>query len=399
MLFNRKEFLQASTLASASMFVPRFLQATEQKAAVPAGNKVLVVLQLSGGNDGLNTVVPYRNDVYYQSRPVLGLQRADCLSLTDEVGLHPALTAFKAAYDDGSLAILNEVGYPSPDRSHFRSMDIWQSASNSDEYIYNGWLGRYLDNQCKACNHPTQILELDDMLSLALKGKNGSGIALREPNRLYQSSKQKLYRELIQQHQSSHSEDLPDFLYQTLTNTLNSADYIFEQSKKMPSNAAYPATEMGRKLKTIAGLIFSDINTKVYYLSHGSFDTHVAQEGQQKRLFTEMNDAIEAFVNDLKANNRFKDVVLVTFSEFGRRVSQNASAGTDHGTANNMFFVGGALKSKGLLNAMADLNNLRDGDLQYKVDFRAVYANLLENWLDTPAENILGGKFSGISVV
>lgn len=396
MLINRKQFIQTGTLASASMMLPKFLKSMETTSIVPPGNKVLVVLQLSGGNDGLNTVIPYRNDLYYKARPKLALQKQNSLALTDEVGLHPALITLKTAYDAGELGILNDVGYPSPDRSHFRSMDIWQSASAADRYLYDGWLGRYLDQQCRDCDHPTQILELDDMLSLALKGKQANGIALKEPGRLYQSSRSKLYSDLLQQHAAEHSEQLPDFLYKTLANTLNSAEYIYQNARKAPSTAVYPATEMGRKLKTIASLILSDINTKVYYLSHGSFDTHVGQEYQQKKLFTEMNDALQAFVSQLKQNNRFEDVLLVSFSEFGRRVAQNASGGTDHGTANNMFFLGGGLKKKGILNAMPNLSELADGDLRYQVDFRSVYATLLDKWLKAPADKILNGSFQSL---
>ena len=171
MIFKRKQFIQIGSLATASLMVPKFLKAFESPARVMPGNKVVVVLQLSGGNDGLNTVIPYRNDLYYKGRPRLGILRDKALSLTDETGLHPALTAFKELYDDGSLSILNNVGYPNPDRSHFRSMDIWHTASQSTEYWSQGWVGRYLDAQCKGCDKPTQAIELDDVLSLALKGE------------------------------------------------------------------------------------------------------------------------------------------------------------------------------------------------------------------------------------
>ena len=184
-----------------------------------------------------------------------------------------------------------------------------------------------------------------------------------------------------------------------MAQTLSSADYIFEQSKLHPSSALYPTTGLAQSLKTIASLVFSDINTKVYYVSLGSFDTHVGQEGQQKRLFTEMNDAIKAFVADLKTNNRFQDVMLMTFSEFGRRVTQNASGGTDHGTANNMFFVSGALEQKGVLNPMPNLADLQDGDLKHSVDFKDVYATVLNKWLKADDEKILGKKSSYLSFV
>jgi len=392
MIIKRKQFIQLGSLATASLFLPKFMKAFEAPKMVPPGNKVMVVLQLSGGNDGLNTVIPVRNDLYYSARPKLGIRKENALLLTDEVGLNPALAAFKDLYDDGSLGIMNGVGYPNPDRSHFRSMDIWQSASSSNEYINNGWLGRYLDAQCSGCGKPVQALEIDDVLSLSLKGEKMNGIAMRDPRRLYNTSHEKYFKDMLAQHTQEQGEQPVDYLYKTMAETLSSADYIFEQSKLRPTMATYPATGLGQSLKTIASLVFSDITTKVYYVSLGSFDTHVNQEGQQKRLFTEMNDAIKAFVADLKANNRFQDVLLMTFSEFGRRVTQNASGGTDHGTANNMFFVSGALRQKGVLSAMPSLADLQEGDLKHSVDFKDVYATVLHKWLQANDVEILGKK-------
>ncbi len=397
MLIKRKEFLQIGSLVSASLMMPKFLKAFERKATVQPGNRVMVVLQFSGGNDGLNTVIPIRNDIYYQSRPKLGIQKEQALQITDDAGLNPSLTYFKELFDEGSLGIINSVGYPNADRSHFRSMDIWQSASDSNQYITTGWLGRYLDAQCSGCDKPIQALEIDDVLSLALKGENLKGLALRDPGKLFNTSNESFFREINANH--DHEEAAADYLYKTLSETLNSADYIYEQSRLHPSSQTYPTTELSRNLKTISSLILSDINTKVYYVSLGSFDTHVNQQNQQKRLFSELNDAIAAFVKDLKSNNRFQDVTIMTFSEFGRRVAQNASGGTDHGTANNMFFIGGGLKEKGLLNPMPDLSDLSQGDLKFTIDFKSIYATMLHNWLDADDEKILGNKYEIMNFV
>ena len=174
MVIKRRSFIQIGSLATASVMMPKFLKAFEQPKTVPPGNKVVVVIQFSGGNDGLNTVIPVTNDIYYRERKVIGISKDNALRLNDDAGLHPALQAFKGLYDDGSLSIMNSVGYPNPDRSHFRSMDIWQSASDSDKYVNTGWVGRYLDAQCKGCDKPTQALEIDDTLSLALKGNAAS---------------------------------------------------------------------------------------------------------------------------------------------------------------------------------------------------------------------------------
>lgn len=392
MLIKRKDFIQIGSLATASLLLPKFLKAFEKPGMVPIGNKVIVILQLSGGNDGLNTVIPVSNDLYYEARPGIGIKKDKALKLTDEAALHPSLQGFKDLYDDGSIGIINNVGYPNPDRSHFRSMDIWQTASESNEYLTTGWLGRYLDAQCASCDKPTQAIEIDDVLSLSLKGEQNKGIAVKDPRRLYGTANEKFFKEIIKQHADDTHTHPANYLYKTLSETLSAADYIFKQSKLQPTSATYPKTNLGNSLKTIASLIFSNINTKVYYVSLGSFDTHINQIGQQQRLFTELNDAVQAFVKDLKANNRFTDVLLFTFSEFGRRVAQNASGGTDHGTANNMFMISGALKRKGLINPLPDLANLQDGDLQYKVDFKDVYATILNKWLNVNELKVLHGQ-------
>ena len=397
MLIKRKQFLQVGSLATASFMLPKFLKAFEKPMMVPPGNKVVVVIQFSGGNDGLNTVIPIQNDIYYRERPKLGITKEKAVQLTDEVGLNPALAELKELFDDGSLGILNNVGYPNPDRSHFRSMDIWQTASASNDYLSTGWIGRYLDAQCKGCDKPTQALEIDDILSLALKGEDKNGLAFKDPRKLYSSSNEKYFKDLDASHQ--HGEATADYLYKTMSETLSSADYIFQQSKLHPSAELYPATALGKDLKTIASLIMSDINTKVYYVSLGSFDTHVNQEQQQKRLFTELSDAVKAFTTDLKKNNRFQDVLMMTFSEFGRRVSQNASGGTDHGTAGNMFFISGGLKEKGVLNAMPNLADLNEGDLKHTVNFKNVYATVLNKWLGADDSLILGNKFDHLNFV
>jgi uncharacterized protein (DUF1501 family) len=398
MLIKRKEFIQTGSLATASLFLPKFLKAFERPGSVPPGNKVVVVIQLSGGNDGLNTVIPIQNDIYYRSRPTLGLKGAQALKLTDEVALHPALKGFRNLYNQGALSILNNVGYPNPDRSHFRSMDIWHTASSSREYWNNGWLGRYLDAQCNGCDRPTHAIELDDVLSLALKGEAVKGIAMKDPRRLYGTANEKFFRAL-RTPTASHEEQPVDYLYKTLSETMHSADYIFSESKSRPTKAAYPSTELGKSLRTVASLIYSQINTTVYYVSLGSFDTHVNQQAQQNRLLTELDDAVTAFTNDLQQQNRFDDLLLFTFSEFGRRVEQNASGGTDHGTANNMFFIGGGLKEKGVLNELPDLLNLDEGDLRFTIDFKNVYATILDKWLKADAKSILKGPYANLNFI
>jgi len=398
MLIDRKDFLRTGSLATASLMIPRFLQAFEGPGALPPGNRIVVVLQLSGGNDGLNTVIPIRNDIYYRERRQLAIRRPDTLALTEEAGLHPALTAFRALYDEGHLAVYNGVGYPNPDRSHFRSMDVWQSASDADVVLHSGWLGRYLDARYADGGRPTRALEIDDTLSLALRGERVKGLAVTDPSRLHAAADDPWLRNRLATPRPD-AEAPVDYLYQTLAQTLSSAQYIHRHSRQRPTTAPYPDTELARSLKTIASLVYSDIDTQVYYLSLGSFDTHANQDDQQRRLFEELNGAVKAFTDDLKANGRFQDLLLFTFSEFGRRVRQNGSNGTDHGKANNMFLVSGALRRQGLLNPMPDLARLDDGDIPLALDFRQVYATVLERWLDTPATPILGRPFAPLDFI
>jgi len=399
MLIKRREFFKTASLATASLWVPRFLQAHARPGALAPNGRILVMIQLSGGNDGLNTVIPFGNDIYYKKRPRLGIERKDALPLTDEAGLHPELQVFKNLYDSGDLAVLHNVGYPNPDRSHFRSMDIWHSASPADEYWPTGWLGRYLDAQCSSsCNAP--VLEIDDTLSLALKGERQKGLALQNTGQLYQTARSPYFTDyLAAQTKLQHDDSPVAYLYKTMAETLSSADYLFEKSRTKPSAGNYPSTGLGKHLKTVASLILGGSETSVYYLSLGSFDTHINQAAQQKRLFKELNDALAAFSAELKTQGRWNDVLVATFSEFGRRVAQNASGGTDHGTANQLFFLGGQLKQKGLLNELPDLSDLDEGDLKFKIDFRQVYATLLERWLGADAERILGKRFEPLGFV
>lgn len=389
MIIKRREFLKISSLATASLFIPNFLQSMTLDNALNPNQKILIVLQFTGGNDGLNTIIPTKNDIYFKERNNIAIN--DSLPLNDETGINPALSYFKELFDSGELSLMNNVGYPNPDKSHFRSMDIWHSASKSDEFLETGWLGRFLDEECYKCEHPTQALEVDDMLSLALKGQNNKAFAFKDPKKLYQTSQEKYFKSLYES-DHHHDDEIVSYLYKTLGSTINNADYIFEKSKSKKTSQEYPNSKLGKDFKTVASLIKSDINTQVYYLSIGSFDTHVNQNERQQKLFGEINDAVKSFVADMKANGLFNDILLMTFSEFGRRVAQNASKGTDHGTANQMFFISGGIKKKGILNALPDLQNLKDGDLIYTEDFRKVYATILKNWLNADSSKVLGWK-------
>jgi len=399
---NRRDFLKYSSLASASMLVPGFLKST-QKPLLPdrTQGKILVVIQLSGGNDGLNTVVPYRNDVYYENRPKLGLTRQEILELDDEQGLHPSLKGLRELYDEGNLSIINSVGYPNPNRSHFRSMDIWQSASASDQYLQSGWIGRYLDAQCQQGPiQPHTAIELSDSLSLALKGKQLKGLATHNPKTLYQTTRDPFVQVLAKQEvREDKSHPNVDYLHKTLIEASSSAEYLHEKSKIYSSWVGYPMHKLGKRLKTIAELIIANSETRVYYVSHAGFDTHVNQKGPHARLLEQYATGVSAFVEDLKKNDRFNDVMIMTFSEFGRRVKQNAGGGTDHGTANNLFLINVNLKKPGIYNTAPDLQNLANGDLKHQIDFRQVYATLMDRWLEVDPVQVLGKEFKSLGIV
>ncbi|MEM6397022.1 MAG: DUF1501 domain-containing protein [Bacteroidota bacterium] len=393
---KRRSFIQTSGLASASMLTPAFLRAGLRPSNSSRQGKILVVVQLSGGNDGLNTIVPFGDDIYYRARPSLSIPPAEVLKLNDYQGLHPALSPLRNLYDRGELAILNGVGYPEPDRSHFRSMDIWQTGSSSRENCSTGWLGRYLDHLPRD-QHAYHALEVDDGLSLAMKGELQRGFAMSDPNRLRRSVRNPLLPD--QAHTHVHEHHTVSYLYETLTRTTEAADYLYEQSGIYRSRQSYPIGRFGRDLKRVAELITADTDTQVYYLSLSGFDTHARQQGPHQRLLAQYAKGMSAFVADLVENDLFKEVIIMTFSEFGRRLAQNGSGGTDHGTANNVLVMSGGLKRAGILNAPSSLSRLDAGDLIFDVDFRRLYATLLDRWLGAPANQILNGHFEAIDFI
>lgn len=396
---KRRSFLQQSALASTSIFVPAFLKAYQPGPLQSSrSGKILVIVQLSGGNDGLNTVVPFRNDIYYQQRPSLAIGKNEVIKLSDQLGLNPALNPLQSLYDDGLLSIINSVGYPNPDRSHFRSMDIWHTASESDEYLSTGWLGRYLDSSCEGCQAAHHALEVDDELSLALKGNHKKGFAMSNPNQLKRQTNNPLLKHLSTQSHHDQEENVA-YLYKILADTYSSADYLSEKAKTFNTQTSYPGSAFGRRLKQISELICADTETKIYYVSLSGFDTHINQKNQQERLLKQYAEGMKAFVQDLQQNHLLDDTLIMTFSEFGRRVKQNASRGTDHGTANNLFLIGGKLSHPGFFNEGPDLSKLDKGDLIYQVDFRDIYATILDKWLDGKSEQVLNKRFQGLNFI
>ncbi|NND62279.1 MAG: DUF1501 domain-containing protein [Flavobacteriaceae bacterium] len=395
---KRRDFIKNSALASSLFFVPGFIRASDSGIFTNNSFKRLVVIQLAGGNDGLNSVVPFRNDIYYRNRPTLGVKRKDVLSINGELGFHKNLKPLKRLFDAGELSVINNVGYPNPDRSHFRSTDIWHTASASNEVLTEGWIGRYLDHYGK---HPHETIEIGNSLSLVMKGAERSGIVTENAGLLHKISRDPFFDYVLKNNSDKHlSEHNMGYLYQTMIDAKQSAKYIYEKSKVYQSRSDYGKSKFGKQLKSIAEFINSGLETKIFYASLGGFDTHAGQKGRQEKLMKTYAEAVEVLVKDLKDQNTFEDTLILTFSEFGRRVAENAALGTDHGAANNVFVIGSKLKKPGLFNAAPDLKNLDgNGDLQYEVDFRSIYANLLEDWLMVDKNKILSGNINSIGIV
>ncbi len=399
---KRRDFLKNTTLASSAMMIPSFLKASGWESLF--GNHVgkkLVVIQLSGGNDGLNTIVPFENDIYYRSRPKISVAKNSVIRIGNDLGLNPELKGLESIFKEGEMSIINNVGYPNPNRSHFRSMDIWQTGSASNQHLSTGWLGRYLDNECSGCN-PYFALDVDDSLNLSLKGKDVSGFATDNINQLRKTANNPYLKYVAESHQHFHHDDdheNVEYLYKTMIDTQSSAKYLFEKSKVYLSKMDYPQNKFGKDLKQISELMTAKANIKIYYATLGGFDTHAGQKGKQNRLLKMYGDGMKAFVKDLKRNKLFDDTLILTFSEFGRRVKENAGGGTDHGTANNVFLMGGKLKTPGFFNDAPNLSDLDNGDLKFKIDFRQIYSEIITSALGGDPKKILQQKFSPLEIV
>lgn len=396
---ERRDFLKQSVFASGITLIPSFLKGMEFLSPNQlSGYKNVIIIQLSGGNDGLNSIIPISNDIYHNLRPSIAKKATETLKITNDLAFNDSLKEIARLYDSGEVAILNNVGYPNPNRSHFRSTDIWQTASQTNQYLSTGWVGRYLDANCQ---NSYQAIEVDDSLSLAMKGNKINGIAVSDPNQLHNNTREPFFKKIVK-HTSKDmlDEDNQGYLYKTMLETYSSASYINETSKIYTTNTVYPQNPFAKHLKTIADFIISGLKTRVFYSTLGGFDSHVNQLTSQDRLLKVYSEGVGALVKDLKKNDRFKDTIILTFSEFGRRVKQNASRGTDHGAANNAIVIGGALKKPGIYNELPNLADLdANGDIKYTIDFRSIYATILNNWLDVDDHTVLQKNFSKLGFV
>lgn len=376
---NRRNFLALTgTFTGGSLLLPSFLNAFGSQTNLALGEQCLVFIQLNGGNDGLNTFIPFDNPLYYELRSKIALSKDNILSKTNGMGFHPALKDFASIQQKGDLSVLQNVGYPEPVRSHFRSQEIWQTATDSNQYATNGWLGKYLDFQCKD-HEPTAGINLDNIDNLALKGNEPNSITVKDPNR---------FKVKADKEDTTKLSDNPqlDFVRKIANSVQEGSDEIQKALTKSTSEVSYPKTNLGKNLEWIARLIKGNLNSKVYYTSQNGYDTHDNQLNIHNRNLTELNDAVASFYSDLRNAKLLQNVTIIIFSEFGRRVKDNGS-GTDHGTAAPMFIIGGNNKGKIFGNSpnLADLDN---GDLKHEIDFRSVYASLLQDKMNFNAQQI-----------
>ncbi len=394
---KRRDFIGKSVLGVVgTTLVPQFLKGMNF-VGLPSGAKRLIVIQLSGGNDGLNTVIPYENDIYYKLRPQIAIAKNEVLKLNDQLGLNPAMIALHELFKEGMVSVINAVGYPNPNRSHFRSMDIWHTATDSNKYAKQGWLGNYIDNYCSNAH---AALEIDSQLSLSMQGKNRSGLAVKRSDSLYKLLRKPYFNTVINKTVANDLEENGQgYLYKTLIQTNESARYLAEKHVTKDNNADFPASKLGKKLGTVSQFIRSGFSTQVYYVSHNGFDSHANQVNSQGRLLKDYANGVHALVRSLEKSGDMDDTLILTFSEFGRRVKENASRGTDHGKANNLFLIGKQLKRPGVANNAADLLNLDNGDVPFSVDFRNIYQDVIADWFQQDPRSIISTQYPSLGII
>jgi uncharacterized protein (DUF1501 family) len=411
---TRREFLTTSALLGFGATVPTFLGRSARAARLAgepgAKDTVLVVVQLTGGNDGLNTVIPFTNDTYYKLRPTIAIPRDQVKKLTDDLGLHPAMDELAKLYaDDAAVCVVQGVGYPNPSQSHFRSMDIWHAASTA-ENLTEGWLGRSLKAKPVPAFH---LASSNEASPLALAGApvRVPSVASLEDFKLKTAAasgadgvaQKRVITDLAAKPGMTtpgSPGSLLDFVSRTQMTTYASSEKLASLGKNYTPKVPYPATPLANKLKLAAQLIDGGIGARIFYVSIDGFDTHAGQGGAvgaHANLLQDVAESIAAFYRDLAGRGHQDRICIMTFSEFGRRAHENGSKGTDHGSGAPMFLVGGRVKA-GLVGDHPSLTKLDDGNLVHGTDFRRVYAAVLQDWLGVDAKAVLGGEFTPVEV-
>jgi uncharacterized protein (DUF1501 family) len=391
-MFSRRNFLKSTLLALAPT-VPGFLAQTARAASSQRDGRVLVVIELNGGNDGINTVVPYADEGYAKHRRLLRLPKEQLIKINDRIGLHPSMRDAGKLLDSGRLAIIQGVGYPNPNRSHFESMAIWQTARiGTDQRDELGWLGRALDEgPADTGGMPSSVFISGGQMPPALQGRRAIASSLTRPEDFVlrlEGAKHTLT-------QVTAANDLAAFVRRSSLDAYTLADRMADVLQIQDKQGAnYPSNDLSEHLRLIARLIKASIGTRIYYTRQSGYDTHAGQLGTHAGLLQELSSSLLAFLDDLAAAKAAERVAVLIFSEFGRTVAENASAGTDHGTSAPVFLAGPGVKP-GLAGVMPSLLDLdpKHGDLRVALDFRQVYATVLQDWLGLAAKTALAGHF------
>jgi uncharacterized protein (DUF1501 family) len=383
---NRREFLKASSLALLTMqSMPSFLARARDTAL---GDKTLVVIQLSGGNDGLNTLAPFSNDAYYAARPSIALSKRDVIPVSADLGMHPNLRALASFFDDGELAWLQNVGYPNPNRSHFASMAVWHTAS-PEESLRDGWIGRI----AAEVGDPLCASNIGNSTPLAFQSETITSASISNVDTfkfMLSEHLQPPFQTMLAHPREGERAFVQHSMEQMLENTAT----LQARLGNYKAAAEYPKTDVANRLQQTAKLVATGLHQKVLYVSIGGFDTHANERPAHDTLMLNLAEGLTAFQQDLEEQGLSEQVVVLAFSEFGRRVAENASKGTDHGQGGVMFALGKSVKG-GIYGDLPDLENLEAGDIKYQQDFRGVYAKVLDKWLGISSQDILEGDFAG----
>ncbi|MDB5054675.1 MAG: hypothetical protein JWM44_2725 [Bacilli bacterium] len=412
MNLSRRDFILRGTalLATLGIGAPLLLTQTSNRvfgSAEPTKNinsPVLVVIQMSGGNDGLNTIIPYGSGAYFDARPTLSITQKEVLTLDKQMGLHPSLAGLNELYNRGKVAIIQGVGYPKPNHSHFRSMEIWQTAE-PDKYLHSGWLGRYVETSLQGNKNPLQAIQIGNEANKAFSSDSINVPVIQtldnfnffDPHTPVQDQN-RLARSFIDMYNPNGQGTQIKVTCQHGMDAYHSVEAVHTLSSRYQNKVVYPKSGIAKDLQLVVKMLAGQSNTRVFYLQIGGFDDHAREKEQQAKVLKELDEGLSTFYEDLEAQGLQDNVVTMAFSEFGRRVKENGSGGTDHGTAGPIVVLGGKVKG-GLYGEAPNLTDLDKGDLKYQVDFRSVYSTIMDNWLKGDAKAVLGKTYENLTFI